>query len=201
MTAYAALATLKLDVGISDANDDALLQLALDAATTWIDQYTGRSFVGETGATKYYYPTASRYLDLTPDIRTVTSINTDINGDGTFTDSFAATDYLLAPLNPEPDAGIYSRIEITPLSAKSFTPNRRIKVVGDWGYTVSGAAPPSIQKACLIQASRLFKRKEAPFGILQTTDLGQFTRISALDPDVKALLDPYRASTKVWVVV
>lgn len=201
MVAYASLALLKTHMGIGDTTDDALLQKALDTATLWIDQYTGRSFAGETGATKYFYPTNSRYLDLTPDIRTVTSVAVDEDGDLTFGDVFASTDYLLTPLNPEPDAGIYSRLEIAPLSGKSFLGRRQVRVVGNWGYTVGGVAPANIEYACLLQATRLFRRRDAPFGILQTTDLGQFTRISAMDADVKNLLDPYKSGVKAWVIV
>ena len=201
MAAYADILYLKSQLGISDANDDALLQRALNAASLWIRRYTGRSFEAETAATKVFYPGNSRYIDLSPDIRTLTTIEVDVNGDGTYTDDFAASDYLLLPLNPEPDAGIYSRVEIASLSGKSFPSRRRVRILGDWGYVVGGVAPEDVQQACLMQAARLFKRvKEAPFGVLQTTDLGQFTRIASMDPDVKALLDPYKASTKVWIV-
>ena len=198
---YADILYLKSQLGISDTADDALLQRALNAASLWIRRYTGRSFEAETAATKVFYPSNSRYLDLSPDIRSVTSIKVDLNGNGTYSDTFAVSDYLLLPLTPEPDAGIYSRVEIASLSGKSFPSRRRVEIVGDWGYVVDGVAPEDVQAACLLQAGRLFKRgKEAPFGILQTTDLGQFTRIGAMDPDVKALLDPYKASTKVWIV-
>lgn len=198
---YADILYLKSQLGISDTADDALLQRALNAASLWIRRWTGRSFEAETAVTKVFYPSNSRYLDLSPDIRTLTTIEVDVNGDGSYTDDFAASDYILLPLTPEPDAGIYSRVEIASLSGKSFPSRRRVRITGDWGYVVDGVAPEDVQAACLLQAGRLFKRgKEAPFGVLQTTDLGQFTRISTMDPDVKALLDPYKSGTKHWIV-
>jgi len=202
-SSYATLAWLKTALQIADESDDSPLQLALDAATALIDQWTGRSFRDEAGATKYFWATSPNILELRPDIRTITSVAVDTNGDLTFATTLAATDYLLAPLMPLPDTGIYTRLRIAPLSSRSFPQDRQVRVVGDWGYTVDGDAPAPIRQACLIQAERLFKRaREAPFGILQTTDLGQFTRISQADPDVMALIDPYKGAVAgEWVAV
>lgn len=204
MASYASLAWLKTAMQITDDADDSPLQLALDAATAQIDQWSGRRFADETGATKYFYASSATVLDVTPDIRTVTSIAIDTNGNLTFSTTLAATDYLLYPLMPFPDPGIYYQIRTAPLtsSSRAFPQDRQIRVVGDWGYTVGGEAPPAVRQACLIQAERLYKRaREAPFGILQTTDLGQYTRISAMDPDVQSLLSPYKAARELWLAV
>lgn len=203
MASYADLALLKAALAIGTTESDTLLQLALDAATTFIDQYTGRSFAGEAGATKYFVATDPNTLTLSPDIRVVTSVATDDRGDLSFSTTLASTDYRLLPLQSFPDAGIYSRLHIAGNSSKSFGCGQQVKVIGDWGYVVGGAAPEAIQQACLIQAGRIFKRREAPFGILQQTDLGTYARISAADPDVVALLDPYKVTTKSpgWVIV
>lgn len=198
---YADLPLLKAAMQIADEGDDSLLQMALDAASALIAGWTGRSFAAETGATKYFYPTSAGVVDLAPDIRTVTSVAVDTVGDLTFATTLASTDYQLWPLNPRPDAGIYSALRVAPLAAHYWTAGRQVRVVGDWGYVVGGVAPMQVQQACLIQAERLFKRaREAPFGILQSTDLGQFTRISAMDPDVLALVAPYKGGTA-WVAV
>jgi hypothetical protein len=194
MSAYVDLLLLKTALGIGDDDDNALLQLAIDAASALINEWTGRSFTAETAATKYFYPDSPNVLTLTPDIRTLTSVAVDSRGDLTFATSLAATDYLLQPVQPFPDAGVYSQLVIAPNSSKAFYQGFQVKVIGDWGYTLGGVAPVAVQQACLLQASRIFKRREAPFGILQTTDLGQYTRISKADPDVEALLAPYRSA-------
>ena len=53
--------------------------------------------------------------------------------------------------------------------------------------------PPAMAEACLIQASRLWKRKDSGFvskaGLSQT---GTFDISRGLDPDVRQLLSPYR---------
>lgn len=202
MPAYVDIMWLKSDMDISDDDSNSLLQLAIDAASAFIDQYTGRSFTAETAATKYFYPTSPTVLNLSPDIRTITTVHVDTQGNGGYATALTnGTHFLPMPLNPLPDAGIYTSLSILGNSSLSFGVNQRVRVVGDWGYVVGGQAPAAIQKACLIQAARLFKRREAPFGILQNTDLGTFTRMSKLDPDVQMLLTPYKAARLAWLLV
>ena len=71
-----------------------------------------------------------------------------------------------------------------------------VKVTARWGYQdgTSGQAPEDIQRACLIQSIRLFKRKDAPFGVVGPNEFGQSTILVKFDPDVQMLLDPYRRS-------
>lgn len=52
--------------------------------------------------------------------------------------------------------------------------------------------PGPAARACGIQAARILRRKDAPFGVIGSVDVG-FTRLTArLDPDVLALLDAYK---------
>ena len=50
--------------------------------------------------------------------------------------------------------------------------------------------PETVAEACLIQASRLWKRKDARFAA--RSGLPQGDGLRGLDPDVKQLLGPYR---------
>lgn len=52
--------------------------------------------------------------------------------------------------------------------------------------------PGTIQEACLIQASRLFRRKDAPFGMVGSAEMGYSGTIARLDPDVRNLIDDFR---------
>lgn len=205
MASYADLLLFKAYIGAgqNDTADDAIMQGSLDAATSFIDMFTGRSFRAETGVAKRFTPTSPGFLDLIPDIRTVTTVKLDDDGDFTFGTTLAATDYYLTPLIPLPDAGIYQRIQIAPNSSMAFAwgASTQVEITGDWGYVVNGAPPASIIQACLLQASRLFSRKGAPFGVLENTDLGQYTRIAKIDPDVESLLRPYKARSASWVML
>jgi hypothetical protein len=46
--------------------------------------------------------------------------------------------------------------------------------------------------ATLIQASRLFVRRQSPFGIAGTPDLGTVRLSAKLDAEVEALVRPFR---------
>ena len=52
--------------------------------------------------------------------------------------------------------------------------------------------PGPIVEACAIQATRIFLRPKAPFGVMGAPETGYIRLRSELDPDVKVLLEPYR---------
>ena len=56
--------------------------------------------------------------------------------------------------------------------------------------TLSGAWPPEIHTAALIQASRIFKRRGSPEGVANFGDFGPVI-VSRLDPDIEAGVSPY----------
>ena len=53
------------------------------------------------------------------------------------------------------------------------------------------SVPDDIVQACLILSTRLFKRKDSPEGVAGFADFGA-VRLSRMDPDVQALLNPFR---------
>jgi hypothetical protein len=63
-----------------------------------------------------------------------------------------------------------------------------VKVTGKFGWQ---AVPSKVKTACLIQAERLFKRKDAPFGVIGSAEMGQLQVIPKLDPDFYILLEDY----------
>lgn len=48
---------------------------------------------------------------------------------------------------------------------------------------------PIVQRACMLQAARLLRRHEAPFGVIGSADVGLVRLTAGLDPDVRTLLD------------
>lgn len=212
MASYATIAQLKAwlsagtDSDVTFTADDTLtLQQLLDAATAFIERYTGRLFRAEVAVAKEFYAPSNYHLDL-PDIRTITGLTYDSTGQGTFNTTLVeGTDYYKSPLVPFPDAGIYTGVRVYPYSSRGFWGQYRARVTGDWGYVVGSplAAPPPIQQACLMEATRLWARKGAPLGIIVNANIGTFTRLTAGDGDVKALLDQYRSATDApnWIAV
>jgi hypothetical protein len=65
-----------------------------------------------------------------------------------------------------------------------------VQVTATWGWT---AVPATIKKATLLQASRFYKRRDAPFGVAGSPDMGSEMRLLAkVDPDVEVMLGDYR---------
>jgi hypothetical protein len=51
-----------------------------------------------------------------------------------------------------------------------------------------------VRQATLIQATRLFKRKDAPFGVIGSAEMGQLQVVPTIDPDIKLLLAGYKTA-------
>lgn len=187
--AYITNADLKESLGISssDSTKDDIVTYAVDAAISFIDNYTGRSFSLDSNATsRIYVPTPCDDFLATDDIGSTSGLvveNGDITG-STWTTVDSAT-YEAFPLNSiikgKPIVGF------TMLTGWGVNPYARIRVTAKWGWP---EVPDEIAQAALLQAARLFKRKDSPGGMFGSADFG-FTRVSKADPDVVALIAPF----------
>jgi hypothetical protein len=199
---YATKAEFKAWIGVDDVEDDESIQSALDAATRSIDRMTNRHFTRETGVTKTYQATCANELAVS-DLISVSSITVDINGNHTYSRTLSTDNYDLYPYVDETGmlSTRYSSIRIRPISSLGFAPGYLVRVVGDFGYVdADNHTPADIKQACLILASRLWKRRETPFGVLSMPDIGTGVQLRRTDPDVANLLDPYTLSNS-WVAV
>ncbi len=81
---YASLAEFKAAIGISDSSDDTALQSVLDATDALIDLYTDRkNGFGTATQTRYYTATDYKYV-LIDDLVSITTLQTDDDGNGTY---------------------------------------------------------------------------------------------------------------------
>lgn len=190
---YCTLAELKAALRLTDSIDDSLLELSIESASREIDGYTERFFYS-TSATRVYAPN-NVYVVETDDIVSVTSVKTSTDG-LTFDQTLLSTDYQLEPLN-----GIVGGL-VSPYTQMravgdylwpAYSPQTiyhleaSVQVVGVFGWS---AIPAAIRQATLILAMRLFKRLDAPLGMI-SNDLGSM-RVGRFDPDVEALVAPFR---------
>lgn len=191
---YVSAATLKTTLGITVSTFDTDITTACSAASKGIDQACNRRFWADadTAQVRYYSPPSSRVLAI-DDLITLTSLLTDLDGDGTFETTLTNnTDFVLEPLNAaaETPARPYNRVRLHPRSS-AYWPRypRSVKVTGKFGWA---AVPDEIVRATTILATKLFKRQEAPFGIV-TAGVDDVTamRIATSDPDVRFLIGPY----------
>lgn len=182
---YCTLAQLQARLNIEDTIDDTVLEQVITAVSRLIDAYCGRRFYAAT-ETRYYSP---KHADWCPvdDLLAVTTLSTDDAGNRTWSTTWAATDYDLVPPNAVVDGGPYTAVETAPggrYSLPSIT--RGLKIAGSFGY--SATTPAVVREAALLQATRVFKRRDAPFGIMGSFDLGQLQTIQRIDPDVAMML-------------
>ena len=193
---YMTLAEFKSSIGIAsgDTADDAPLQSCLDAADQLINNYvdTKVGFGITSSQTRYYTATRWDYV-LTDPIVTVSSLATDVNGTGTYSQAWSATDYVLAPRNAALDSRPYTEIDVSPFSGGLLnfpTGYLEVKVVGTFGWP---SVPAAIKQAAGIQAGAIWSSRTAPFGIVGSADLGGvLTMRAALHPEARILIEPYR---------
>lgn len=189
MIEYADRAALKDALGIETADDsrDALLDRALAAASRGIDTATGRRFWLDETPTARVYRTAGRTLwdDVgevlnVDDIGTATGLVTSTGTPGAWT---SVTD-----LETTPDNALARGRPITGLLlASGGWGTQRVQVTAQWGWP---AVPDEITQATLIQAARLYRRKDSPEGVTGSAEWG-VVRLSRRDPDVWALIEHF----------
>jgi len=192
---YATLAEFKAAIGIgtADTTDDTALQSVLDATDALIDLYTDRKQgFGTASETRYYTAQDYSYV-LTDDLVSVTTLQTDDNGDGTYETTWTAnTDFVLAPANAALDGWAYTEIDASVNWPRNFPKGvyRGVKVIGVFGWP---AVPNAVKQAAIIQAGAVWSSRTSPFGVIGSQDLGGILRQTrALHPEAQVLLEAYR---------
>lgn len=174
----------------TDVTDDAIIESVVEAVSRWIDNDCGRRFYRNgTDESRYYTAEDGNLLLLDDDLGSLTSLLTDEDGDRTYETTWSATDYDLEPYNAALDDRPYTRIRVTPQGIYAFPTGRKgVKITGKFGY--SATAPKPVKEACLLLTARLFKRKDALFGVMGSIQTGMI-RITDYDVDAWRLLRPY----------
>lgn len=271
---YVGLGTLKGTGALNFAGTvfDARLLNVAEAVSRQIDAYCHRIFYVLIENRDFdVHPTATGTLWV-GDLVAVGTVLEDTNEDGTFETGWAATDYILYPLNAQPTSiwgRPFNRLVVNPKSdgtQDEFLPGKAMyRITGTWGYredlvnsgelpsgtwgaatatttltlsatttldvgqtikvdseymyvTGTGATsiivqravngstatahtgtvnilrfPQEITEACLIQTSRLWKRRDSGFSTqVGMEEIGQTNIAIGLDRDVKQLLSRYR---------
>lgn len=209
---FATLAALKqfLRIPTADTDDDVVLTLALDAATSAIIRASYRTFETAGAATERAFTAERRYesmgfigLNLNHSAyfpnRVVITIDDTFAAAGAVTLKYASdfegtfdtavTGFRMFPFNAATKGRPYTALV---LDRGTYIPLTQgsIGVTAAWGWA---AVPSTIQSACLIQAGRYFKRRDALFGIAGSPDMGSELRLlSKLDPDVAIMVGDFK---------
>lgn len=180
----------------SHADDGAFVAGIVEAVEEQVDQFCGRArgaFSPTATATARKFTADDSNVLRVDDICSLTdlAVKTDEDADGTFETTLSASDYQTEPLNALSLGRSIERLRIRSTSSRYWPMSggdALVEVTACWGWP---RVPERVHTAVLLQASRLFKRREAPFGVIATPDMGGGERLLArLDPDVEQLLIP-----------
>ena len=133
-----------------------------------------------------------------PDIATLTGliVKLDTNDDGSYDTTLTInTDFYVTPANAEDESLPYDCIKILDTrSSERFdtTIVNNVQVTAKYGFA---SVPKDIETACLIQALRLFKRKDTPFNTYGSDSTGVSELFSKVDPDALQLIKGYKKTT------
>lgn len=186
---YVELEQAKAAISLSGFNHaDGDLERALISASRAVDDICGRRFYPDTDATSIRYFTAFDQCSVTiDDLVTLTTLETDLTGDGVYETTWVSSDYQLEPINSVLDGYPYTEIVRKTFGTKYFPYCVRngVKVTGKFGWS---AVPSQVESATLMLAGRYMKRvREAPFGVVGVDSM---IRLARTDPDVMSLLSP-----------
>jgi hypothetical protein len=181
----------------------AQLDRAANAASRAVDRYCYRRFWRDVGLTTRLFRVDDPIVVWVDDIssRQGVVVKTDDDLDGTFGTTWSADEYQLEPLNADgynasdtPTPYAFWRISAVGrggLAARIFPYSDRravLSVTARFGWS---AVPDDVAEATMLLATRLFRRKDVPFGIAAFGDSG-VVRIGRQDGDAAGLLEPYR---------
>jgi hypothetical protein len=196
---YATLTQIKNYMSISDNTDNDLLEDLVESASRSIDRIANRRFYLDATASARLYRAYSNIFVFVDDIGTTSNlvVAMDENGNGTYSKTLTLnTDYILDPLTsqslnrPFTQLTMVSNTESWPIfpgiTSNGLRPG--VQVTARWGWP---SVPDDINMACLILTADLYKRKDAPGGILGLGDLG-VVRMSPIGRDVTAMVRAYK---------
>jgi hypothetical protein len=165
-----------------DSDSDAFIASWITATSRNVDDFCGRQF-GNTGTlqTRVYDPVFDRALGKQvyeiDDVQNLTGMTI-----ATGATVQAATGFTLWPRNAVANGMPYTQLRTSAFSGT-------ITATAVWGWnTVPAAAPTGL----LLQAARLAKRRDSPFGVAGSpTDGSELRLLAQLDPDFRTTLKPY----------
>jgi hypothetical protein len=196
---YATLTEIKAYMSISDNTDNDLLENLVESASRSIDRIANRRFYLDATASARLYRAYSNIFVFVDDIGTTSGliVAMDEDGNGTYSKTLTLnTDYILDPLTspslnrPYTQLTMVSNTESWPIfpgiTSNGLRPG--VQVTARWGWP---SVPDDLNMACLILTADLYKRKDAPGGILGLGDLG-VVRMSPIGRDVTAMVRAYK---------
>lgn len=186
---YTSVPLVKAQLGIEDDALDALIQIAVTAASRWIDSVCETTFYPVTEARVFEADPCSGFVLVDKFVDT-TDLLVKTGPYGSFTTTVPDSDYVLYPLNaPSRPGGAYYKILTPYRSWPSASGYCYVEVTATWGWP---ELPAAIAEAALITAAQVFRRNDSPEAVIGSLD-ETISRLYAMDdPNVARLLRDYR---------
>lgn len=201
--AYATADELAAHLRIEDEIPTLELELDIEAASRSADRATGRQFGLVDAAEERTYVARWNGTDglweaEIDDLMTTTDLVVTVDGS-----AVSASNYEKWPLNAAQKSRPWEiiRLEDATQAALGSGPYT-IKVTAWWGWcdpdnSDAAAVPDTVKKGVLLQAARLNQRKQAPFGIAGSPELGSELRLlDKIDADMQVILRDYWSKAK-----
>ena len=192
---YCSLSEIKAAARIpnADTQDDTLLELAVESASRSIDAHCARHFYQSGTATRYYVPSSSIVCDIDDVAGTALTVAISSSADQVYDITLDnSTDLQLEPLNRRSVGLAFPVTRLRMVGDRSFTTTwdaeTTVRVTANFGFGT--VTPTEVKQACIVLASRFYKRFDSPLGVAGFGDLGAM-RVSRVDPDVQSILQPF----------
>lgn len=174
---------------VSDSVDAVQAQWAVTTASRAVDRCCNRQF-GQLAApaqwayTAYWDYDRCRWVVPIDDVQDPTGLAATIDGGD------AIDAYTLEPRNAVEKGKAYTRLVVKDTSTGQPTgAEGEVLVTVKFGWT---AYPNAVKQATALQGSRLLSRRDSPYGIAGSPDVGSELRLLAkVDPDVAVSLTDY----------
>lgn len=205
---YTSVEQLKSRLGITDTADDDQCQLAVQAAASWVNQFTGRFFWQTTAGSVRTYRNHSIYDVEIDDLVSISGLATDTTGDGIYDTTWTSGQYQLEVTQHEYNVSSkgepwpYTKIQALGVPGGNYLPyvwawssQNRVQVTGVFGWP---AVPVLVRQASLQLAADYMKLKDAPFGIVGMAEMGGMRVLE--NPTIAGMLRRYvRSKVKVGI--
>lgn len=216
ITSYATVEELRAQTGKVRTGDDVELQGLLDSATLAINNLCNRpdGFMATTEAVARLFPGSGKFAQRINECISISLVEVKESASATAYTAWAAADWIACSGDPEwPDFNSlpYDLLIVSLTGDQNiftsglFSGQRgfnqdagylarhvpTVKITARWGY--ADAPPPVIKTACLLQASRWFKRGQSAWAdIISNGDSGLMMYRKAVDPDIEFMLQAGR---------
>lgn len=199
--AYASAAELRSFIADGTSGSEDELSLAIETASRSVDRATNRQFGKVDESQPRWYeisfdsssPPQRRWTVEVDDIMTTTGLVVEF-GNGAEVSGVPLNGVIPTPVNAVINGRPWTKLLLP--QGTSAAMGQQVRVTGSFGWA---AVPDAIKLATMIQASRLFARRHAPFGILGSPETGGELRLlERLDADLITSVRPY---VRMWGAV